>query len=344
MEQAAKQALAIYETICATSADRPLAFQCAEQMWQELADWCAGNTGLTQLRQASPEVHTAFLGQSVEWLNAESRGHSNFRVTSTLVEAVQYAIQAAPKPLSTELVLTLLTELRKNTITRFYFPFDLLLAVLTRDQVTEEIRSELRQLHLQYAPSPTGKIDERTLQTRNRLAELMRIEGEAPIDPGRGPWSQIVFTEIGNKDAITRAGWEGLLDHCRTLEQTVPGTKWRKRAQELTLALAESEVGQTLERWLALGPTPGQPAGARSPIEDSSYQKGVVWCAALCGGPERARAIGDFAIACLRKIPMLGAVSQKVGFACVQALGTMESNEAISQWRAYEPRSSTQSH
>jgi hypothetical protein len=44
-----------------------------------------------------------------------------------------------------------------------------------------------------------------------------------------------------------------------------------------------------------------------------------------------ARAIGDFAIACLRKIPMLGAVSQKVGFACVQALGTMESNEAISQ-------------
>ena len=44
-----------------------------------------------------------------------------------------------------------------------------------------------------------------------------------------------------------------------------------------------------------------------------------------------ASTIGDFAIACLRKIPMLGAVSQKVGFACVQALGAMESNEAISQ-------------
>jgi hypothetical protein len=292
VEQADKQALAIYETICATSADRPFAFRSPEQMRQELAVWCAGNPGLTQLKQASPHVLTAFLGQSVEWLKAESREHSNFRVTSTLVEAVQHAIQATPKPLSSELVLTLLTELRKNTITRFYFPFDLLLSVLTQDQVNEEIRAELRQLHLQYAPSPTGKIDERTLQTRNRLAELMRVEGELQLDPGRGPWSQIVFTEIAEKDDITRAGWEGLLDHCRTLEQTVPGTKWRKRAQELTLALGESEVGQTLERWLALGPTPGQPAGARSPIGDSSYQKGVVWLAALCRRPEMARTLG----------------------------------------------------
>jgi hypothetical protein len=44
-----------------------------------------------------------------------------------------------------------------------------------------------------------------------------------------------------------------------------------------------------------------------------------------------ASAVGDFAVACLRKIPMLGAVSQKVGFACVQALGNMECHEAVSQ-------------
>lgn len=331
MEQAAKEALEIYETICATSADRPFAFQSAEQMRRELADWCASNAGLARIRQASAEVLTTFLGQSLEWLRAESREHSNFRVTSTMVEAIQYAMQAAPKPLPSELVLTLLTELRKNTITRFYFPFDLLLSVITREQVTEDIRSELRQLHLQYAPSPTGKIDEPTLKTRNRLAELMRSEGEVPLDPGRGPWSQIVFTELRKKDDLTRAGWEALLDHCRGLEQAAPATKWRKRAQELMLALGESEVSGTLERWLSLGPTPGQPGGARSPIEDSSYQKGVVWCAALSARPEMASRIGDFAIACLRKIPMLGAVSQKVGFACVQALGAMESSQAISQ-------------
>ena len=331
MEGAAKQALAIYEMICATGADRPFAFRSAEQMRRELASWSAGNAGLAGLRQASAEIQTAFLRQSVGWLTAESREHSNFRVTSTLVEAIQHAIQAAPKPLSTELVLSLLTELRKHTITRFYFPFDLFLSVLTRDQLTEEIRSELRLLHLQYAPSPTGKMDERTRQTRNRLAELICAEGEVELNPGRGPWSQIVFAEIGQKDDIARAGWEGLLEHCRKLEQTVPGAKWRKRAHELIRALGEIEVWETLERWLALGPTPGQPEEARSPIEDSSYQKGIIWCAALSRRPGTASTIGDFAIACLRKIPMLGAVSQKVGFACVQGLGAMELNEAVCQ-------------
>jgi len=84
-------------------------------------------------------------------------------------------------------------------------------------------------------------------------------------------------------------------------------------------------------RWLTLGPTPEQPAEARSPIEDSQYQRGIVWCVALHQEREVAIVIADFGIACLRKIPMMGAVSQKVGFACVQVLGVMECSEAVSQ-------------
>jgi uncharacterized protein DUF4132 len=326
-----QQALAIYEKICATSADRPFTSQSIEQLHRELAAWQQNNPGLTQLRQASPDVQTAFLRQSVEWLKAESRDHSNFLVTSTMVDAIRHALGATPKPLSTELVLTLLTELRENTITRYYFPFDQFLLIITRNQVNDDIRAELRRLHLQYAPSPTGKIDERTLKTRNLLAGLMQVEGEKQPEPGRGPWSQIVFGQIAAKETITASGWQALLEHCRTLEQTIPGAKWKKRSQELIGALGEAEVWETLERWLALGPTPGQPPEARSPIEDSPYQKGVVFCLALSQSAEAASAIGDFGIACLRKIPMLGAVSQKVGFACVQALGSMDCNEAVSQ-------------
>jgi hypothetical protein len=331
MPGADKEALAIYETICATSADRPFAFSTVEQMHRELAAWRANNRALTDLREASQDVQIAFLSQSLEWLRAESREHSNFRVTSTLVDAILYVLQAAPKPLPSDLILKLLSELRENVLTRYYFPFYQFLSVLTRNQITDEARAELRKLHLQYAPSARGKIDERTLQTRNRLAELMHVEGEKDFDPGRGPWSQIVFDEIAAKDDITASAWLGLLDHCRALEQTVPGTKWKKRSLDLIRALGDSEVWQTLQRWLALGPTPGQPPEATSPIEDSAYQKGVVWLLSLSHRPEMASAIGDFGVACLRKIRMLGAVSQKVGFACVQALGSMECSEAISQ-------------
>lgn len=326
-----QQASEIYDLIRATSADRPFAFQSAAQMYRDLFEWRRKNPALVRLQNSSAEVQIEFLRESVQWLKAESKGHANFRVASTMADAISYALEAAPKPLPADLVLKLLTDLRESTIARFYFPFDAFLAVIKREQVTPEIRGELRKLHLQYAPSPTGKIDERMAKTRNLLAGLMHTGDEASIPEGRGPWSHIVFQEIEEKDPAAAAAWKGLLEHGAALEQTVAGAKWKKRAQELIEPLGEKEVFAHLERWLALGPTPGEPPEARSPIEDSPLQKGAVWLLALSDSPQAAAAIGDFGAACLRKIPMLGAVSQKVGFACVQALGSMESNEAIAQ-------------
>jgi hypothetical protein len=326
-----KQALAIYEEICATSAGRPFAFQSVAQMNREISAWQENNSALIRLRRASSDVQTAFLNQSVEWMKAELREQANFRVASTLFDATVYVLSAATKPLPNKMVLKLLTELRENHTTRFSYPFDRFLSILDRDQVTDEIRAELRRLQFHYAPTATGKIEERVQKTRNLLAELMQVEGEQEPDPGRGPWSRIVFDEISACGEITRSGWHELLHHCRALEQAVPASKWRKRGRDLAHALNESTVWTTLQRWLALGPTPGQPAEACSPIEDSSYQKGAVWLLALSQRPEAASTIGDFAVACLRKIPTIGAVSQKVGFACVQALGSMECPEAVSQ-------------
>jgi hypothetical protein len=332
MTEAEKLALGIYEMICATSGDRPLSFNTVEQLKREMSDWKAKNPALIALRNSSPEVQLAFLNQSFEWLRAEARADQNIRVCQTLPEVIQIALELASKPLPPELTLKLLSEFRREfSMARFYFPFSQLLSLLTKDQVTDEIRAELRKLHLQFAPSPTGKIDEGTEQTRDRIAELMRVDGEKQLDPERGPWSQMVFDEVKEKDEITRTGWEALLAHCRALEQTAPGAKWKSQAREMIAALGESEATPTMLRWLALGPTPGQPKEARSPIEDSAYQKGIVWCLGFRVEHEVAIAIADFVIACLRKIPMMGAVSQKVGFAGVQALGSMGCSEAVSQ-------------
>jgi hypothetical protein len=238
-------------------------------------------------------VQTAFLNQSVEWTKGELREQANFRVASTLFDAIVYALDAATTALPSELVLKLLTELRENHAIRFAYPFHRFLSVLSRDQVTDEIRAELRRLQFHYAPTATGKIDERTQKTRNLLTELMHVEGEEALDPGRGPWSRIVFEEISAYEEITSSGWKGLLDHCRALEQAVPASKWRKRGRDLAQALGESAVWTTLQRWLALGPTRGQPAEACSPIEDSSYQKGVVWLLSLSQRPEAASTLAE---------------------------------------------------
>jgi hypothetical protein len=214
MTEAEKRALAIYEMICATSGDRPFAFGSLELLLGETAAWKAKNPALKGLADSALEVHVAFVKHSFEWLSAEAQVDRNFGVCNTMSDAIQMAMEKAPKPLPADVVLKLLSDFRQRySMARLYFPLGQFLSLLTRDQVTPEIRDELRQLHLQFAPSPTGKIDEGTQQTRTLIAELIRVEGEKQLDPGRGPWSQIVFDEMKERDEITRTGWEALLEH-----------------------------------------------------------------------------------------------------------------------------------
>ena len=71
MADATQQAQMIYDAIRATSGDRPFAFQSLEQLHRGIASWQAQNPALTALRQASPDVQTAFLSRSVEWLKQD---------------------------------------------------------------------------------------------------------------------------------------------------------------------------------------------------------------------------------------------------------------------------------
>lgn len=333
MTESEKQAQSIYEQLVATSKTRPMRFQTMEQLQRETAAWKATNPAFVELNQAGPSVLHAFLAQCFGWLKAEAHLAKDYTACNTVAEAIQVAINRVPKPLPGELVEQLFGEYYGSVggMAHMFFPVRLLILSVTREQVTDKIRTHLRKLYLHLAPSPTGKIEPANQKFREEIAELIRVEGETKLDPGRGPWSQIVFDETKAKDEITRAGWEGFLEHCRALEQAVPGAKWKKKARELMGILGESEVYAAIVRWLALGPTPGQPFEARSPIEDSPYQKGVIWCLAERNDREAAVAIADFGIACLRKIPLLGAVSQKVGFTCVQALGAMDCGEAVAQ-------------
>ena len=256
MTNAERQALAIYEMICATSGGRPLYGYSVEQLSREMADWKARNPALAELSRAEPRVQLAFLSQSFEWLRAEALVNGNDQVCQTMWEAIELALTEAPKPLPAELVRRLLSDYCQDlaSMTHIYFPFGQLLSILTRDQVTDEIRAELRKRHLHFAPSPTGKIGESTQQTRELIAELIRVEGEKELDPGRGPWSQSIFDDIKVKDEISRSGWEALLEHCRNLEQTVPGAKWKKRSWEIRMRKLAGQLFVFRIKWISSFP------------------------------------------------------------------------------------------
>ena len=332
MTQAANKASAIYGLICKTSEDRPRSGNSIDEVLRRERAWQDANPALILLKESDPDVLLSFLVQSLHWLTEQRMELVHFSISATIADGVQIALKRAGMLTDPGAILKVLSAYRQSTeMARMYFPILPFLAAFTRAQINPEIRSELRRIFAQFAPSASGKTNERSAQIRERILELTYIEGEKQLDSGRGPWSQIVFDELGNLEPIGRSGWLALLEHCGALGQTVPNARWKKRTHELILALGEQEVAASLRRWLDFGPTPGQPPEARSPIEDSRYQKGVLWCLSLGKDKESAVAIAEFGLACLRKIKNLGAVSQKVGFACIQGLGQMDCEEAVRQ-------------
>ena len=237
------QAYSIYELISSTSSDRPFAFRSIEQSKNETAEWQAANPGLQAMRKASPEVLLAFLRNFKEWRGTSDRG-DDFKLGATIGDALRIAIETAPKPLPGELVLQLLRSYGSGlSWLLFGFPLRHFLAVLTRDEMTDEIRAELRRILQHYSPTARGKIEPHLEEVRKLIVELIWVEGEKSLDPGRGPWSQIVFDDVKEYQDVARIGWEALLEHFRSLEQTVPGVKWNKRSGELMAALGEEKSG-----------------------------------------------------------------------------------------------------
>jgi hypothetical protein len=64
---------------------------------------------------------------------------------------------------------------------------------------------------------------------------------------------------------------------------------------------------------------------------EAEYQKGFLWFLADQGDDHLPALLANFAEGALKKIPMLGAVSQKVGNACVNVLAELPGIEPISQ-------------
>lgn len=164
-------------------------------------------------------------------------------------------------------------------------------------------------------------------EIHERIEVLIGGPREKDLAPA-GAWSQTVFREVSGSEK--KLEWHALLLHARSLTQSTASKKWQSEALTLTTQVGQAEVLDSLRRWLALGPTPGETA-IQTPDAEADYQKGLVWALGALGDPSMAPDIADFAFACFRKIPMIGAVSHKVGNACVNALAAMPGLTGVAQ-------------
>jgi len=130
------------------------------------------------------------------------------------------------------------------------------------------------------------------------------------------PFADTVRADLAAMKDSQRELFDALLGFAVTATGAKPSAKWLKAAQLHVSAIGKDTLGDAFGRWFPQ---------VRELMNDHTTDalKGFVWIASLLEGPEVASAVGNLASACFKKIPNHGALSSKVGNACLWTLGAL---------------------
>jgi hypothetical protein len=275
---------------------------------------------LSRLKNEPPDVRLAFVFEALNEIVKCSSFHFKLMLKSV-----------AASLLKSGLALSAVDALRLVEMVsqpRLPFPFKAVLSAIDGAAVhtkrTPALLAALHQLRRSVTPYQ-GRAEMKEIH--QRIDVLIGGPKEEALAPA-GAWSQTVFQDVSTSEK--KFEWHALLLHARSLTQSTASKKWQTEAVELTTRIGRAEVLDAARRWLALGPTPGETTIQAGEAE-ATYQKGFVWVLGALGDTSIAPDIANFAFGCFRKIPMIGAVSHKVGNACVNALAAMPGLDGVAQ-------------
>ena len=271
---------------------------------------------LNRLKSESPEVRLAFVFEALE----EILRTGSFQLKLILKTAVASLLRNGVALSAIEAVK--LVELVSQPKTSF--PFKAVLSAVDRLPRTPALLTALHRLRGCVTPYH-GSAEMKDIH--ERIDILIGGRKEQALAPA-GAWSQTVFREVSASGKEFE--WQALLLHARSLAQSTASKKWQDEAVNLATRIGKAEVLDAARRWLALGPTPGETT-IQAPEAEASYQKGFVWALGALGDASVAPDIANFAFGCFRKIPLIGAVSHRVGNACVNALAAMPGLDGVAQ-------------
>ena len=271
---------------------------------------------LNKLKSEPPEVRLAFV---FEALNEITRtGSFHFKL---VLKTVAAALLRSGLTLSAIEAVRLVELVSQRQVP---FPFKAVLLAIDGAPRTPAL---LTALHRMRASVTRYQGAAEMKEIHERIDVFIGGPKEEALAPA-GAWSQTVFREIS--ESGKEFEWRALLLRARSLTQSTASKKWQTEAVSLATRIGQAEVLDAARRWLALGPTPGETT-IQAPEAEAAYQKGFIWVLGALGDASIAPDIANFAFGCFRKISMLGAVSHKVGNACVNALAAMPGLDGVAQ-------------
>jgi hypothetical protein len=271
---------------------------------------------LNRLKSEPPEVRLVFVFEALNEIGRNSSFHLKVVLKSVVAALLRSGIElnAVEAVRLVELV----------SCPQVPFPFKAVLATVSGAPRTPALLTALHRLRgcvTSYQGSAEMK------EIHERIDVLIGGPKEVALAPA-GAWSQTVFREVSA--SAKKFEWHALLLHARSLTQSTASQKWQAEAVNLATRIGQADVVDAARRWLALGPTPGETT-IQAPEAEASYQKGFIWVLGALGDTSIAPDIANFAFGCFRKIPTIGAVSHRVGNACVNALAAMPGLDGVAQ-------------
>jgi len=209
----------------------------------------------------------------------------------------------------------------------------------SRHSLPEATRDALRKLRARRQARAS---------TQDHRKELARIDALLGVAASSGPdpaeaWGAAAIAYLATLPEDARAAWAALFSHAQLADGARPAQRWSKTARELIGAVGDAVFKERVAEWFSLVRKPDAPRTfenrwygetlSRSQLGEANEDllRGLVWACALLDDAAMARALGDLAVVCFTKIPGLGALSPKVGNACVYALGAAPGLEGVAQ-------------
>lgn len=275
-------------------------------------------------KSLSPEVIGAMIELACEEVRAATEAPYSHRRQYQAVEVINALMRQRPSipPERAAAILDVVSSIGESF--GHWLPTPSLLRLVSSPPTPREVES-LQRLRAHMSRGQTA----RPRKIVARIDEIL-AGPDRELRPG-GTWSLRVLKDIAAMDPIRRDTWATLVEHLLTAGQGEPTRKWEKALRTSLDKVGEEEfVARTLE-WIALGPIPGETDHLLVPERDADYLKGFVWALSAARGPSVARALADLADSCFRKVPNYGAVSHRVGNACIRVLARGEGMEPIAQ-------------
>lgn len=225
-------------------------------------------------------------------------------------------------------------------------PFSMLIGVAERFAEANEIGADVKSA-LQTVIDSYGKrvLDADTRRLLKRYNFLIEGNANAALNiEQKEAWGAKAAADLEKLSESELSAWSALFKYAATCSGSAPSAKWLKNSKPLFDRIDSAQYTAFVESWFSLVGTKGtfppgtNLSGYELPDQNelltegsANTLKGIAWICTLNDDERLARALGDAAEACFKKVASHGPRNTKLGNACVGALSNLKSKEAIAQ-------------